>query len=102
MTRSFGSTLIGFGFSHHTVDLVWSKGRPIPGYDANVWRQDVCGAPMKYGSYGTTGEFGWEVDHIVPVSAGGSDDLSNLQPLLWRNNRHKSDSYPKWSCASGT
>ena len=29
---------------------------------------------------------GWEVDHIVPRSAGGTDHLSNLRPLQWRKN----------------
>ena len=53
---------------------------------------------MKFGEYGdTNSEHGWEVDHIVPVALGGSDELNNLQPLQWKNNRTKSDTYP-WSC----
>lgn len=42
---------------------------------------------------------GWEIDHIVPVAKGGSDNLSNLQALLCTNNRHKADNYPNWVCA---
>ena len=37
---------------------------------------------------------GWEIDHIKPVARGGSDDLSNLQPLYWETNRNKGDQYP--------
>ena len=49
---------------------------------------------MKYEDYGnTSSKHGWEVDHIKPVSKGGTDDLSNLQPLQWDNNRKKSDTY---------
>jgi 5-methylcytosine-specific restriction endonuclease McrA len=53
---------------------------------------------MKFDDYGITdSKHGWEVDHIIPVSKGGTDDLSNLQPLQWDNNRKKGDTYP-WNC----
>lgn len=76
---------------------VWQKGRIIPGYNSNVWRQDMCGTVMKYGEYGLESKYGWEIDHIYPKDLGGSDDLSNLQPLHWRNNRRKGNTYP-WFC----
>ena len=81
---------------------VWNKGRKIvrngKEYDSNIWRWDICGNVMKYSEHGnTTSENGWEIDHIKPSSEGGSDNLDNLQPLQWENNRRKGDTYP-WSC----
>jgi 5-methylcytosine-specific restriction endonuclease McrA len=73
---------------------VWNKGRVIQGYDARIWRYDICGSVMKYSDHGTEGTYGWEIDHIKPTAKGGSDDLANLQPLQWENNRRKSDTYP--------
>jgi 5-methylcytosine-specific restriction endonuclease McrA len=37
---------------------------------------------------------GWEIDHINPKNNGGSDEIFNLQPLQWRENRIKGDTYP--------
>jgi len=34
----------------------------------------------------------WEIDHIHPISKGGSFHYTNLQPLWWQDNRRKSDS----------
>jgi hypothetical protein len=86
----------GTDFDEQTIEAVWKKGTP----EANLtsYRKDKCNASMQRQKYGKTEQYGWEIDHIKPVSAGGGDELSNLQPLQWENNRHKGDSYPNWTC----
>jgi hypothetical protein len=89
--------LVKGAFDQATIAAVWRKGRVIDGYDAAIWRHDAAGSVMKYDQFGDTdAKYGWEIDHIKPVASGGTDDLSNLQPLYWKNNRRKGDTYP-WS-----
>lgn len=94
-----------YAFSEATEDVkinVWKKGKKIvqngKELDENIWQSDMCGGIMKYSDHGDTeSKYGWEIDHIKPLSKGGSDELGNLQPLYWKNNRTKGDTYP-WSC----
>ena len=51
---------------------------------------------IEYG-YGEESEYGWEIDHVLPLSKGGTHDISNLEPLQWQNNRTKGDNYPHWN-----
>ena len=96
MVRSYNAKVDGSPFDKKTIEAVWQKGTPEPKYPS--FRKDQCGASMHHPKYGRIEKWGWEIDHIKPASRDGSDDLSNLQPLLWENNRHKSDDYPNWSC----
>ena len=84
-----------------TIEAVWKEGIPR---ERNVKtstleiKRDVCGLVMHRAEFGNRGsEFGWEIDHIKPVSEGGGDELENLQPLNWKNNSDKADKYP-WYC----
>lgn len=77
---------MGFGNELQKLN-VWSKGRPIPGYDPAVWRYDDFGTPMRFADYGNrNAEHGWEIDHAQPSALGGSNALGNLRPLHHRNN----------------
>ena len=62
------------------VNEVWEKGIIVPGNNPAIYRKDVCGAFIRRDSYGKQTQYGWEIDHIVPVSKGGSDRLHNLRP----------------------
>ena len=77
--------------SKKKIDNVWGKGKPIRRRNPDTWRRDSEGNIIRKGSYGTHGEYGWEIDHKYPQSKGGSDANKNLQPLHWEENIEKSD-----------
>ena len=75
--------------SKKLIEEIWEKAKPIRGKNPDVWRKDTYGNKIKHGSYGTQGQYGWEFDHKNPRDNGGSDQLRNLQPLKWEENREK-------------
>lgn len=76
-----------------TISQVWAKACIVDMENERLgFRKDQCGAWIKYGDYGDrTSPWGWEIDHIMPVSQGGANAVSNLRPLNWHNNAAKSD-----------
>lgn len=76
----------------YTVEQVWNKGILVEGQDSNLWRKDECGAWIGKIYHGIRdSQYGWEIDHVKPVSNGGKDELSNCRPLQWTNNAEKQD-----------
>ena len=80
-------------YSKTTIQKVWEKAKQIRGKNPDAWRKDSKGDKIRFGSYGTTGKYGWEIDHKKPKAKRGSDASKNLQPLHWRENRKKADKY---------
>lgn len=92
-------------FSEEQLDKIWKKGVKVDKYDPDYVRKDACGAWIIRKLYkDKTSLFGWDVDHIYPVSKLKSlevpqekiDSLKNLRPLNWRNNESKGTDYPHY------
>lgn len=75
----------------------WNNAKTIQGKNPNTHRQDPYGKTMYRSSHGKSSEMGWDVDHIKPVSKGGSDATRNLQALNANVNRSKGASLVKKS-----
>lgn len=81
---------ICMNWTHEQKSAAWNKAKVIGTNDPNVWRQDNCGAWMKWASCGNReSQYGWEVDHIASQDHGGTDADSNLRALQWQNNASK-------------
>lgn len=80
-------------FTNETIEAVWNKARIVIPSQANTWRKDQCYAWISRLGYGDRNSpYGWEIDHITPLSKGGDPQaLSNLRPLQWKNNVSKSN-----------
>lgn len=92
----------GHPFSEDMIQKIWEKAQEIPGEDPALVRKDICGAVIHRHEFRHSSKplsFGWEIDHIKPLSQGGTDDYFNLQPLHWENNLAKGQEYPSWKCA---
>ncbi|GAN16110.1 HNH endonuclease [Legionella pneumophila] len=96
--RNAGTTIYNQPFIHSTILDVWNKAKVVSGHSQYEWRYDTCVKLIRFSDYGNVySVYGWEIDHIIPVSRGGTDNLANLQALQWKTNRKKADTYP-WYC----
>ena len=90
MQRRPNTDASGKPFSEELIEAVWQKARAM-GTSA-ILRVDAWGWTIVRQDYGNVrSRYGWEIDHIIPVSHGGDDELTNLQPLQWENNRRKDE-----------
>ena len=75
---------------------VWSKAIYCDEVsEAKGFRKDDNGNWIHRDQYGNReNEYGWEFDHVIPVSLGGHGGLGNIRPLHWKANARKSDTPP--------
>jgi hypothetical protein len=66
-------------------DATWEKGQKIEGKDPDEYRRcGRSGREMRYSHYGKKNHeslYNWHMDHVIPKARGGSNHISNLEPV---------------------
>lgn len=70
--------------------MKWTQDKLKQVFDRTSGKCHICHRLVEYSSYGNVkrGD-GWEVEHSIPRSHGGSDNLNNLYPAHVNCNRSK-------------
>ena len=90
MERERNTDVEGNPFTAEIVEAVWQKAHALGNYA--TLRVDAWGWTIVRDDYGNQrSQYGWEIDHVIPVAQGGTDDLTNLQPLHWQNHQRKDE-----------
>lgn len=84
-------------FSDETIQEVWDRLPALEGINPNLWKQDFAGAWIRRDFYGLTNDYGWEIDHLRPLSRGGGNNIENLNAIHWQNNRSKAANFPEFT-----
>ena len=77
------------GHNNFTSDDIFEVWASIDACAGKKYCIDPMGRKMDRRLYGHKSEFGWDIDHVLPISAGGTNEISNLQPLNWLSNKEK-------------
>jgi hypothetical protein len=86
-------------------DIAWKGARTVDGHDVNLERMDACGAWIHYDDFENhNSEFGWEIDHVFPITKLRSlkiprklwNHATNIRAMHWLNNQSKANSYPTY------
>jgi hypothetical protein len=79
-------------WTEEELDIIFSKGKVSTVLSSPEYRIDDFGNIIARSAYGNTNiSVGWEVDHIKPVSEGGSNSIDNLRPLSVFKNRSRNN-----------
>jgi hypothetical protein len=90
MSKHSNTDASGKAFDEAIVEAVWSKARISSEHPP--LRLDAYGALIWRGGYGNSNsKFGWEIGHKKSIPNGAGDELDNLEPLQWQNNRRNGD-----------
>ncbi len=69
-------------FTEEEIREVWSSISECRGKKSCI---DPWGREIKRFDYGCKDKYCWNIDHILPISRGGTNSISNLQPLHWKS-----------------
>ena len=81
--------------SKNAKEEIWELAEEIYNLPPELWRKDCYGNILHYDSYGKYTPLGWQIDHIVPQSKGGCDEIDNLQIMQSNFNVSLSNSFDK-------
>jgi hypothetical protein len=91
MYRQPSTDAAGKPFAAAIIEAVWQKATPSAEHPP--LRLDPFGALIWKEGYGnTSSRFGWEIGHRRSLKQGGGDDVDNLEPRQWENNRRNGES----------
>lgn len=75
-------------WTEEELDIIFSKATLVQ----DGLRKDTSGEYIHRDAYGKAEHpWGWEVDHIKPISEGGTNKLNNLRPLNIPANRGRNN-----------
>lgn len=84
-------------FNENIIEQIWNHATQVEGFNPDIIRKDACGAWIMRNQYANRDSiFGWEIDHVYPISMGGADDFVNLRAMQWENNASKGDDFPTY------